>query len=172
MSKKILPLFFFIIAMSQLSFAQDDIQIGSSYNDLRNQRQGGLYDYSDPTSINIKVQLWGYVRYPGFYVVPSRTTINELISLAGGPNEDATLGDIRVLKVNDDSSTVMLKYDYNDVMWEKDLKKQFRFVKLQAGDIVIVPGEPRYFLRQDVSFYLSVLTALASVVALIISITK
>jgi protein involved in polysaccharide export with SLBB domain len=158
--------------MSQFSFAQDDIQLGSSYNDLRNQRQGGLYDYSDPTSINIKVQLWGYVRYPGFYIVPSRTTINELISLAGGPNEDATLSDIRVLKPSDDSSAVMIKYDYNDVMWEKELKNQFKFVKLQAGDIVIVPGEPRYFLRQDVSFYVSTLTALASVIALIISITK
>ncbi len=171
MSKTILPFFFFIVAISQFTFAQDDIQIGSSYNDLRN-RQGGLYDYSDPTSINIKVQLWGYVRYPGFYIVPNRTTINELISLAGGPNEDATLSDIRVLKMKDDSTTIMQKYDYNDVMWEKSLTKQFKFVKLQAGDIVIVPGEPRYFLRQDVSFYLSVLTALASVVALIISITK
>lgn len=172
MSKKILPLFLLIIAITQLSFAQDDIQIGSSYNDLRNQRQGGLYDYSDPTSINIKVQLWGYVRYPGFYIVPARTTVNELISLAGGPNEEATLSDIRVLKAKDDSTAVMYKYNYNDVMWEKELKSNFKFVKLQAGDIVVVPGEPRYFLRQDVSFYLSVVTALASVVALIISISK
>lgn len=171
MSKKILPLLFFLIALSQLTFSQDDIQIGSS-NTSVNQRQGGLFDYSDPTSINIKVQLWGYVRYPGFYIVPARTTLNELISLGGGPNEDASLGDIRILKINDDSTTVMVKYDYNDIMWEKNLTKQLKLIKLQAGDIVIVPGEPRYFLRQDVSFYLSVLTALASVVALIISITK
>ncbi|HMN48719.1 MAG TPA: SLBB domain-containing protein [Ignavibacteriaceae bacterium] len=161
-----------ILFLSQISFAQDDIQIGSPYNNTNNQRQGGMFDYSDPSSVNIKVQLWGYVKFPGFYIVPARSTINELISLAGGPNEDALLSDIRVLKTTVDSTTVMLKYNYNDLMWEDSLKTKIKFVRLQAGDIIIVPGEPRYFVRQDISFYLSVVTALASLAALIISITK
>jgi protein involved in polysaccharide export with SLBB domain len=136
------------------------------------QTQGGLFDYADPTSINIKVQLWGYVRYPGMYIVPIRTKVNELISLAGGPQEDALLNDIRVIRTKDDSSVEMDTYDYNDLMWEKELTKGFRFAQLEAGDIIVVPGEPRYFLRQDISFYLSVVTALASLAALIISITN
>jgi hypothetical protein len=169
---KILSFILLIIALSQFSFAQDDIQIGSSYSDLRNQRQGGLFDYSDPSSVNIKVQLWGYVKYPGSYIVPARTTLNELISLAGGPNEDAILNDIRVIKTKEDSSIIMLKFNYNDFMWEENFKTKPNIVRLQAGDVVVVPGEPRYFLRQDVSFYLSIVTALASLAALIISITK
>ena len=153
-------------------YSQDNIQIGNPYGTARNQNLGGLYDYSDPSGINIKVQLWGYVRFPGYYIVPAGSSINELISLAGGPNEDALLDDIRVLKLNRDSTTYIQKYNYNDLMWESELKTTVKFVPLQAGDVVVVPGEPRYFLRQDISFYLSVITALASVAALIISINK
>lgn len=170
--KQLISLFFLLLILSVTAIAQDDIQIGSPNNDYRNQRQGGLFDYSDPAGINMKVQLWGYVKYPGYYIVPVKTSINELISFAGGPNEEALLNDIRVLKTEPDSSVAMFKYNFNDMMWEDSLKSRIEFVRLTAGDVVVVPGEPRYFLRQDVSFYLSVVTALASVVALIISITK
>ncbi len=169
---KILSLIFLLLTFSQISFAQDDIQIGSSYNQFRNQTLGAYYDYSDPSSVNIKVQLWGYVKYPGYYIIPARSTINELISLAGGPNEQAILDDIRIIKTQQDSSIVMLRYNYNELMWEDDLKTGIKFVRLQAGDIVVVPGEPRYFLRENISYYLSIVTTLASLAALIISITK
>jgi len=169
--KKTLFIIILLCASSQISFAQDDIQIGNPNGNIR-QVQGGLFDYSDPSGINIKVQLWGYVKYPGFYIIPARSNVNELISLAGGPTEDALLNDIRVLKIKDDSTITMLKYNYNDLMWSDDLLTKITIAKLQAGDVVVVPGEPRYFLRQDVSFYLSVVTALASLAALIISITK
>jgi len=49
--------------------AQDDIQIGSP-NATRPAASGALYDYSVTNTINIKVQLWGYVRFPGFYILP------------------------------------------------------------------------------------------------------
>ena len=64
----------------------------------------------------------------------------------------------------------MVKYDYNDLVWEENLKTQIKYTRLDAGDIVVVPGEPRYFVREDIAFYLGVLTALASITALILSI--
>jgi len=151
--------------------AQDDVQIGRSI-DARSTNQSGLFDFSDPSSVNIKVQLWGYVKYPGTYIIPVKSTINELLSLAGGPKEDATLDDIRVIKANEDSSLVMLQYDYNDWVWEKELKPNSRFVRLQAGDVVVVPGEPRYFVREDVQFWVSLSLAIATLTVLIISITQ
>lgn len=167
--------YFLFILISMLFIvevhAQDNIQLGGDLRNLR-QSQSGLFDYSDPGTINIKVQLWGYVKYPGYYIVPIRTNIHELISLAGGPQEDALLSDIRVVKLNEDSTSTMLRYNYNDIMWEESLINNFSLVRLEAGDIIVVPGEPRYFVRQDISFYLSVITALASLAALIISITK
>ena len=148
--------------------AQDDIQIGSA--DSRSGQQGGLFDYSNPSMINIKVQLWGYVRYPGYYIVPSGISINELISFAGGPLEDARLDDIRVTKIKENTQTKMIKYNYNDIMYEDELNAEIKFVRLEAGDVIIVPGEPRYFVREDVAFYLGIVTTLASLTALILSI--
>lgn len=159
-----------LLPFSMLLNAQDDVQIGSNLNNYR-QAQGGLFDYSDPSGINIKVQLWGYVKYPGYYVVPSYSTMNDLLSFAGGPLEDAMMEDVRIYRKTGEKSE-LYKYNFNDLLWEDTLMTEIEFPNLTAGDVVIVPGEPRYFLREDVSFYLSVTTALASVIALIISITK
>jgi hypothetical protein len=167
-TKILFTLLLFILSASLIS-AQDDIQIGSQ-NETRPAAAGALYDYSTSNAINIKVQLWGYVRYPGYYIIPAGSSLNELISLAGGPAEDATLDDIRVVKLKEGSQTVMMKYNYNDLVWEDNIKTQIKFVMLDAGDIVIVPGEPRYFVREDIAFYLGLLSTLASLTALIISI--
>ncbi|HQF43271.1 MAG TPA: SLBB domain-containing protein [Ignavibacteriaceae bacterium] len=159
-----------LLPFSILLYAQDDVQIGSNLNNYR-QAQGGLFDYSDPSGINIKVQLWGYVKFPGYYIIPSYSNMSDLLSFAGGPLEDAILKDVRIYRRTDEKSE-LFKYNFNDLLWEDSLKTDFSFPKLNAGDVVVVPGEPRYFLRQDISFYLSLTTALASIVALIISITK
>ena len=80
------------------------------------------------------------------------------------------LDNIRVVKIREGTETTMLKYNYNDLVWEENIKTQINFVRLDAGDIVVVPGEPRYFVREDIAFYLGVITALASIAALILSI--
>ncbi|MCL6493369.1 MAG: SLBB domain-containing protein [Ignavibacterium sp.] len=169
-SISLLVLISFLFFNSFIS-AQDKYQIGSDLKSLR-QTQGGYFDYSDPSGINIKVQLWGYVKYPGYYIVPINCTISELFSYAGGPLVDAKLDDVRILKSLEDSTIIMNKLNYNDLMWEETLSKPIEFPKLNAGDIVVVPGEPRYFIRQDISFFLSILTAVISSAALIISITR
>ncbi|OGU79277.1 MAG: hypothetical protein A2W11_14405 [Ignavibacteria bacterium RBG_16_35_7] len=150
--------------------AQEDIQIGSLKYDQR--YQSGFFDFSDPTGINIKVQLWGYVKYPGYYIIPARSSANDLISLAGGPTQDALMEDIRILRTNLDSSNTIYRYNYNDLLWGDEFNEPIKFPRLYAGDMIIVPGEPRYFVRQDISFYLSITTALASTAALILSIIK
>ena len=166
---KVIITFLFITCFFNFAYSQDDIQIGSQQGGAGNQN-GGLFDYSDPSAVNIKVQLWGYVEFPGFYVIPAGFSINELISLAGGPTQDALLDDIRVLKMREGSQTVMRKYNYNDMMWEDNINTQMNYVRLDAGDIVVVPGEPRYFVREDIAFYLAIVTTLASLAALVISI--
>jgi hypothetical protein len=159
----IITVFFF-----EFIIAQDDIQIGSQSTDRTT--TGALYDYSNPNAVNIKVQLWGYVKFPGYYIVPAGTSLNELMSLGGGPIEDATLNDIRVVKIREGSQTTMVKYDYNDLVWEENIDTQINYVKLDAGDVVVVPGKPRYFVREDITFYTSLLTSIASITALVVSI--
>jgi len=168
---KIFFISLFIIFASFSSFAQDDVQIGRNLSN-RTQTQGGLFDYSDPSGINIKVQLWGYVKYPGYYVIPSNSNLNDIISFAGGPLEDAMLNDIRIYRKDEKGDSKMTKYNINDLLWNDSLTTQIIFPDLRAGDIVLVPSEPRYFVREDVQFYLSITLALASITALIISITN
>ena len=170
MSLKISLLLIIFTWFNSFIFSQEDIQIGSPSGRTISTPAGAFFDYSNPSEINIKVQLWGYVRFPGYYIVPAGISINELISYAGGPMEDARLDDIRVTKIKEGSNSVMLKYNFDDLMWGDNLKTQINFSKIEAGDIVVVPGYPRYFVRDDISFYLTIVTALASISALIISI--
>ena len=157
-----------VFIFSNFLSAQEDIQVGNQGR-IGNS-SGALYDYSSPSEVNFRVQIWGYANLPGFYIVPAGTSLNELISLAGGPTEDALLNDIRIVKMKEGYQTTMTKYNYNDLVWEKNITNQISYVRLDAGDIVVIPGEPRYFTREDITFYLSVLTALASTTALIMSI--
>ena len=160
---------FLALIFTTFSSAQQDIQIGTSDKYTRS-GNSGFFDFSDPTGINIKVQIWGYVKYAGYYIIPARSSVNDLISLAGGPLEDALVADIRILRANPDSSNTMYKYNYNDLLWEEELSAPVKFPRLNAGDMVVVPGEPRYFVRQDIAFYLGIVTSLASITALILSI--
>jgi hypothetical protein len=171
MKIKILAVFFLVAGFYSFIYSQDDVQIGSNQGNFNRSYNGGLFDYSDPSAVNIKVQLWGYVRFSGYYIVPAGTSINELISFAGGPTEDADLTDIRVTKIKEGSQSMIMRYNYNDLMWEDyDPNTEIKYTGLQAGDIVVVPGEPRYFVREDIAFYLGIVTTLASLTALILSI--
>ena len=114
----------------------------------------------------------GVCKIPGHYVIPSYSTLSDILSLAGGPLEDATLNDVRIYRQQKDSEPILHKYDINDLLWADSLATKIVLPQLKAGDIVLVPGEPRYFVREDIAFYLSITTALASLAALIISITK
>lgn len=163
-----LLLILILTVISSNIYSQDDIQIGSL--GTRTGQAGGLFDYSNPSTVNIKVQVWGYVPYPGFYIVPAGTSINELISFAGGPNEDANLSDIRVTKLKEGIPPKMVKYNYEDMMWSDELSSSINYVRLEAGDIIVIPGAPRYFVRDDIAFYLGIVTTLASLTALILSI--
>jgi len=169
--KKILFLSLFII--SSLSFAQvKDYELGSPQNSLRNYN-GGYFDYSDPTSINIKVSVWGFVKYPGRYTIPINSTASDLISFAGGPTDDAHLNDLRLYKVDADSNQTMIKFDYNDLLWEDNLKlSRVKVPTLQAGDILVVPGSPRLYFRDWFSITLSVVSTLISLSILILNIVR
>lgn len=160
----------FLIFTLFTAVAQDDVQIGSNFRD-RTQSQGGLFDYSDPAGFNIKVQLWGYVKYPGYYVVPANSSLNDLLSYGGGPVLDAMLDDIRIYRKTETGNEELMKYNLDDLLWGDSLASKIIFPKLIAGDVILVPGEPRYFVREDIQFFVSLSLAIATLAVLIISLT-
>jgi polysaccharide export outer membrane protein len=168
---KTITFFIVLFACSSISFAQEDIQIGKSLETFDRYR-GGQYDYSDPGAINIKVLVWGYVPFPGHYIIPSTSSVNDLLALAGGPTQDANIDDLRLFRVNADASQSMIKFDYNDLLWNDNLEKRIKIPDLQPGDILLVPGETRYFFWDYFNFTLTIITTLAVVAALVISVSN
>lgn len=165
---KFLLIFF---SFSIFTYAQDDIRIGTSARDYY-RGQGGLYDYSDPETINITVFVWGFVKYPGQYIIPVYSNVNNLLSLAGGPTDDANLDDLRIFRINKDSSQTMIKFNYNDLLWEDDLSGEIKIPEITAGDILLVPGEPRFYFKDYFSLVTSVIGTLVSIAVLFITIYK
>jgi hypothetical protein len=147
---------------------QEDYQLGLSQN-YRGQNQGAYYDYSDPDGLNIKVSVWGYVKYPGRYVIPQRSDIKDLISYSGGISDDSYLDEIRVYKVLPDSSQQMMKFNYDDLWWNEDLSQNLSLYKMEAGDVLVVPGRPRLYWENYLTLGLSIVGVLLSLTTLIIT---
>jgi len=171
--QKLCLLFFivFIIYPVYLSAQEKDYQIGMDPNSFR-QSSGGYYDYSDPNGINIKVAVWGYVKYPGRYVIPIRSDIKDLISYSGGINDNAFLDDLRIYRLDKDSTQLLLKIDYEDLWWGENWTPNIDLSKMQAGDVLIVPGRPRVYWENYLSLILSSLGFLISVATLVITASK
>lgn len=150
-------------------FAQEDVQIGTNLNQLR-QSQGGYFDYSDPESVNIKVSVWGFVKYPGKYIIPYYSNAFDLLSYAGGPAENANLDDIRIFRINEDSSQVFIDLNYEDFLWNEELTSEKIAPRINMGDILLVPGQERLYFKDYFTLTLSVLSVLISLAILIINV--
>ena len=159
-------MFLFIIKINAQS---TDYELGSAPQSSFRRSRVDILIIRTLRTMNIKVAVWGYVRYPGKYIVPIQTTPNDLLSLAGGPTTDAELEDLRLYRtVGSDSLQQMIKFDLNDLLWEKDLLSTNKNIpSLQAGDILLVPGAPRYFFKDWLSIGLSIFSALISLAILL-----
>jgi SLBB domain len=171
--KNILFVFFLSILLSLSAFAQNsDVQIGSSMNQLRTTPAGGFYDYSDPSAVNIKVAVWGFVKYPGKYIIPSYSNVNDLLSYAGGPEDAARLQEMRIIRTNADSSQTIIPLNYKDILFNFNVTKNPESPLLHAGDVLMVSGEPRLYLKDYLSIGLSVVSTLISIATLVVLIVR
>lgn len=173
MKKTIFVFLVFILIIPNLYAQVKDYELGSSPLLNRYTQQSGYFDLSDPESVNIKVSVWGFVRYPGKYLIPIYATVTDLLSYAGGPTDAAHLDDLRIYRINEDSSQSLIKVNYNDVMYENNLDRKFKKTPtLEGGDILVVPGSPRLYTRDQISIWVSVLSALISLSILILNIVR
>ena len=106
-------------------------------------------------------------------MIPNYSSVKDLISYAGGPTENSELTDLRLYKVQKDSTAKLYKFDYDDLLWgDKLTEKKEVLPKLEVGDILVVPGEPRMFFRDYFTMTLSVISTLISLSILILNIVK
>jgi hypothetical protein len=132
-----------------------------------------VYDLSDPTGLNIEVNLWGFVRFPGRYRVPINTTFMDLLSFSGGPMETTNLSDMRIIRTDVSGKPEVIILNYGDLLWEEKIKNEKRINPvLKAGDVIIVPQERRYTFRDNLAFFVPIVSAILTVATFIITISR
>jgi hypothetical protein len=162
---------FIIVFLSLLpiiiSAQNNDLQLGSGLNRI-GFNQGGFFDCSDPSSVNIKVSVWGFVKFPGKYIIPSYSKMNDLLSYAGGPTEEARLEEMRLVRTDSGSSKqTIYNLNYKDFLMDTKISSDTSYQTLKAGDILLVSGSPRFYLRDYLGTILSIISVLISFTILV-----
>jgi hypothetical protein len=120
-------------------------QDGGTFGGTSSQRTtsgggGSYYEYNLGGGLKIPVNLWGFVRNPGRYVVPSSTTLVQILSFGGGPTEQARMTDIKIIRdISVDSTIVEKVLVMNLELFQKNGDENQNPV-LYPGDTIVVPG--------------------------------
>jgi polysaccharide export outer membrane protein len=165
--KFFLVILFLIVFPIIISAQNNDIQMGSGLN-KNGLIQGGLYDFSDPSSLNIKVSVWGFVKFPGKYVIPVYSKIIDLLSYAGGPTDEARLEEMRIVRTDSISSKqIIYNLNFKDFLMNPEITMDSSVQSLKAGDVLLVSGSPRFYLSEYISTILTIVSVLISLIILI-----
>lgn len=102
--------------------------------------------------LTIGVNLWGFVRNPGRYEVPSSTDLVQLVSLGGGPLEHAELDGVKIVRqiLQPDSS---YKTEVIPVDLHKYQQTGQKTPLLLPGDTIIIPGSTFNALQEILSVF-------------------
>ena len=154
--KYVLFLFFILIFSFPYLHAQsNDVQLSSDL--LQKSNTSAIHDLSDPSTVNITIDIWGNVPNPGKYKVPYYTNINDLISYAGGPNKETDWNGIKIYRLAQDSSHYAINLNYKNYM-DNETTKIPREIALKSGDILIIPASQKYTFRD----YIAIITPIIS----------
>lgn len=146
-------------AYSQGLFENQNLPIGSS--------APSYYYLGGKEGLTISVNLWGFVKNPGRYEVPSSTDLVQLISFGGGPLEHAELDGVKIVRqiMLPDSS---YKTEVIPVDLEKFQKTGEKTPLLLPGDTIIVPGSTFSAVQQIVALFRDVALIFSGVGTLIL----
>jgi len=98
--------------------------------------------------LKINTHIWGQIYKPGFYAVPDDTDLLTLISLAGGPREDAKLTKIRIVRPTAQGEKII----FVNLKKYMETGDENLIPVLQPGDTVIVSGTIFYAAARVADF--------------------
>ncbi|MBI5403585.1 MAG: SLBB domain-containing protein [Ignavibacteriae bacterium] len=156
------------------------------FSQVKNERIGeeditkygtNYYNYSDKDKVNIEVSVWGFVKSPGKYLIPMGSTFVDLFTLSGGPQNEAKLNNIRIVRLKNDSLKVeedkVFVLDYHDYLWEDKIQNVSKTNPvLYPGDIILIPGKSKSEFKENFSLVLTAITTLTSVAVLLITVFR
>jgi len=133
---------------------------------------GSFYDYSKSGDVPMDISIWGFVRAPGRYRVPSYTKLMELISLAGGPSDRALLDQVKIvhdLTVDSTITQAMSVFDVEAYQTTGDPKLN---PVLIHNDVIVVPGDSISDLNEILGIISNIVVVTVSVIGLVFAITR
>jgi hypothetical protein len=136
--KKILVLIvcFQIIVMPSLYAAENGSHLSLSQEIHAGGSGSEFISGNYPGAILMPVNLWGSVGKPGIHHIPTHTDLVTLLSLAGGPGNDAQLDNITI-KRRTGGEEKILKVDGEDLLSKANVHSPI----LEANDIIIIPRD-------------------------------
>ena len=156
--KRIISLFLIIY----LVFFQGLNLIWAQTKEIKeNIRDTGQDYYLAPGTNNqllIKVNVWGEVFKPGIVEVPDKTDLLSLISMAGGPTENAKLNKVKIVSNFSKNKTITI--NLKDYLQNG---KTHKLPSIKPGDTVIVPRNSFHSISKYITFVYN-LAVIASVI--------
>lgn len=99
------------------------------------------------TGTSQQVSVLGEVGAPGRYPVESRTSVFDLLAIAGGKTQDSAEV-LYLVRTEADGKVTRLPIDLSSLA---DPTKEFPVIKFQGGDTIYVPKAPQIFLYGEVN---------------------
>lgn len=135
----------FLITLSTVLYAQGSGSFMSTSNISAYTFDGVR---SGVEKLKINTHIWGQIYKPGFYAVPDDTDLLTLISLAGGPREDAKLTKIRIVRPTAQGEKII----FVNLKKYMETGDENLIPVLQPGDTVIVSGTIFYAAARVADF--------------------
>ena len=130
---KRIPLFLLVAFLAHESFAQVLDEFDRSRSSV-----AAFFNYSEPGDVTMTVNVWGNVRYPGVYEVPTDTRLNRLFALAGGPDvQERSARERKTLTYRLVRGSQVIAFQ----TMEESLESLIEDVSLQDGDVLMVDVE-------------------------------
>lgn len=121
------------MAFVKSTFAQSEAGIGSINP---NSSPAAFYYISKPGEVTMQVNIWGAVQRPGRYEAPTSTNLIQLVSYAGGPNQDAKIDKVKIMRwIKKEGGTSKEEYfvDLEELSTTEDSK-----LVLYPGDTIFI----------------------------------
>jgi len=139
-SRKFIIGFFIILLLflSQASFAQQ-----GSYP------RAARYYLGTEDELLIPINVWGFVKSPGQYMVPNNTDLLSLLSYAGGPLETAKINKIVIVRSYNNMERTIITVNVKKYLKSGDERL---IPMMKPGDTVIVKGTTFHWIQKFISF--------------------
>jgi hypothetical protein len=125
--------------------------------------------YARPSDVTIVVNVVGFVQRPGRYEIASTIDLINLLSLAGGPTPDGTLGDVTITRILAEKDRVRRREIGMDL--EDGAEVRTEDLVLSPGDVITV-NRSSWSTVRDVFGVVGYVAILTTAITQVISLSK